>query len=301
MRPDEDGPRRGAVPRDDDATSTGARRSTIEAPPDDKVIDPARRLIVVRAAAPAGGQRPRMLPRMPFMLVGTGPLGSGMVGRLASSALSRLRMSVISAGLTWRPSLCTWRTSLGSGTSPSPLPHDDLVDRASRRRPARACGARWPSASQPVGVALADQDDAGRPDDAVHDVLLLGEARRPGRSSSRARSIRSAAAARPGWPSIWAYAACLGAAAEDDQGASSAEQQRADDRGDQVQGAGAGQQPEQREADGGTEDERAEEPPRQLRVGASSPSGRSRRTAGAGSSSAPVDGSWPSLVFPVGA
>ena len=48
------------------------------------------------------GQRPRMLPRMPFMLVGTGPLGIGMFGRLASSALSRLRMSVISAGLTWR-------------------------------------------------------------------------------------------------------------------------------------------------------------------------------------------------------
>ena len=31
-------------------------------------------------------------------------------------------MSVISAGLTSRPSFWTWRTSLGSGTSPSPFP-----------------------------------------------------------------------------------------------------------------------------------------------------------------------------------
>ena len=53
---------------------------------------------------------------MPFMLVGTGPLGSGMFERLASSALSRLRMSVISAGFTERPSFCTCLTSLGSGT-----------------------------------------------------------------------------------------------------------------------------------------------------------------------------------------
>ena len=65
---------------------------------------------------------PRMLPRSPFMLVGIGPFGIGIADRWASSALSRLRMSVISAGFTSRPSFWTWRTSLGSGTSPSPLP-----------------------------------------------------------------------------------------------------------------------------------------------------------------------------------
>ena len=48
------------------------------------------------------GQRPRIWPRKPFMLVGTGPLGIGMIGRAASIALSRLSMSVISAGFTWR-------------------------------------------------------------------------------------------------------------------------------------------------------------------------------------------------------
>ncbi len=48
------------------------------------------------AAAPGRlSQRPRMLPRIPFMLVGTGPLGIGMLERLASSALIRASTSVI--------------------------------------------------------------------------------------------------------------------------------------------------------------------------------------------------------------
>ena len=43
---------------------------------------------------------PRICERMPFMLVGTGPFGIGTLGRAASSARSRARTSVISAGLT---------------------------------------------------------------------------------------------------------------------------------------------------------------------------------------------------------
>ena len=63
---------------------------SIKAPPESQITK--------LPAAP--DQRPRMLPRRPFMLVGIGPLGIGMAERCASSALSRLRMSVISAGLT---------------------------------------------------------------------------------------------------------------------------------------------------------------------------------------------------------
>ena len=44
---------------------------------------------------------------MPFIEVGIGPLGSGMFERLASSALRRARMSVISAGFTDLPSYVT--------------------------------------------------------------------------------------------------------------------------------------------------------------------------------------------------
>src|SRR3712207_9475260 len=47
----------------------------------------------------------------------TGPLGRGSLPRWASRALSRWRMSVISAGLTERPSFWTWRTSLGDRKS----------------------------------------------------------------------------------------------------------------------------------------------------------------------------------------
>ena len=115
-----------------------------------------------------------MFPRAPFMLVGTGPLGSGMLDRLASSALSRWSTSVISAGLTLRPSLVTWRTSFGSGTCALAVAADDLVDRRLGGDPLVLAALGGQQRLEPVGVALADQDDAGRADDAVHEVLLLG-------------------------------------------------------------------------------------------------------------------------------
>ena len=62
------------------------------------------------------GQRPRIWPRMPFIEVGTGPLGIGMLERLASRALIRCRTSVIWAGLMALGSLVTWRFSLPSCT-----------------------------------------------------------------------------------------------------------------------------------------------------------------------------------------
>ena len=66
--------------------------------------------------APVTGQRPRWLPRMPFIEVGIGPLGIGIAERLASSALMRASTSVIWAGLRSRPSLVTCLVSLPSGT-----------------------------------------------------------------------------------------------------------------------------------------------------------------------------------------
>ncbi len=64
-------------------------------------------LVVDAAGSSVSGQRPRMFWRAPFMLVGTGPLGSGMFERLASSAFSRASTSVIWAGLMLRPSFVT--------------------------------------------------------------------------------------------------------------------------------------------------------------------------------------------------
>ena len=218
-----------------------------------------------------------LLPRMPFMVVGTGPLGIGMLERLASRALSRWRTSVISAGLTWRPSFWTCVTSLGSGTSPSPLPQTTSwigISAATRSCLRRSRGQQL---AQPVGVALADQDDAGRADDAVHDVLLLGEGDRPGRSSSRGASIRSAAAAAPGWPSIWLYAAFWARRPKTISASERAEQQRADDRDDPADQPVAGQQPEdarsRRPRRAGTTPAGSEADPR---VGLAWSSGRSR-------------------------
>ena len=109
------------------------------------------------------------------MLVGTGPLGSGATGRAASIALSRLSRSVISAGATWRLSLPTYLTSFGSGTWPSRVADDDLVDRRLGGDPLVAAALGGQQRLEAAGVALADQHDAGRTDDAVHDVLLLVE------------------------------------------------------------------------------------------------------------------------------
>ena len=53
---------------------------------------------------------------MPFMLVGTGPRGSGTFGRCASSALSRMEQVGLVGGLHLAAELLHVRTSLGSGT-----------------------------------------------------------------------------------------------------------------------------------------------------------------------------------------
>ena len=163
---------------------------------------------------------------MPFMLVGIGPLGSGMLRALASSALSRLSMSVISAGLSLAPSFVTCRTSLGSGTWPSPLPHDDLVDRGLGGDPLVLAALGGQQLLQPVGVALADQHDAGRADHAVHDVLLLGEGDRRVGLPAAAQHAAGAAAAAPGWPSIWLYAAFWARRPKTISAGEQAEQQR---------------------------------------------------------------------------
>ena len=65
-----------------DMTDYGSEVS-IEAPPADQVQ------AMPGSSGRAEAQRPRRLPRLPFMLVGTGPLGSGMLERFASSALIR--------------------------------------------------------------------------------------------------------------------------------------------------------------------------------------------------------------------
>ena len=72
------------------ATSSDARRDqvTLEAPPEASVDrTPPAGLDAGRRAAPASCQRPRIWPRMPFMLVGTGPLGIGMAGPLGVERL----------------------------------------------------------------------------------------------------------------------------------------------------------------------------------------------------------------------
>ena len=147
-----------------------------------------------------------MFCRMPFMLVGTGPFGSGMFDRLASSALSRLRMSVISAGLTWRPSFWTCLTSFGSGTSPSPFPQTtswigvSAATRSCLRRSEvssarRRCGLPSPTRTMPGGPTTR----------CTTSCCLLNAI--TGSDFQPRRSIRSAAAAAPGCPSICVYAA----------------------------------------------------------------------------------------------
>ena len=136
-----------------------------------------------------------------------GPWASGSSSGVASSALSRCEHVGDLGGLDLAPELLvTCLTSLGSGTWPSPLPTTtswigvSLATRSCLRRSAASSGR------EPVGVALADQDDAGRADDAVHDVLLLGEAD-AGSTFQPRRSISARRRRRPGWPSIWSYGA----------------------------------------------------------------------------------------------
>ena len=144
---------------------------------------------------------------MPFMLVGTGPLGSGTWARWASSALSRLE----EVGHARRASPGGRASARGApawAAAPGPRRcRRRPRARGSRRRPARAClrslAISW---LQPVGVALADQHDARRADDAVHHVLLLGEADDLVDLPAAPQHL-SARAPAPAWPSIWAYAA----------------------------------------------------------------------------------------------
>ena len=80
-------------------------------------------------AADAERQRPRMLPRIPFIDVGTGPLGIGMFERLASSALirrarrssGRLELALAELGDV--------AGQLGQGHLARLVPDDHLVDR----------------------------------------------------------------------------------------------------------------------------------------------------------------------------
>ena len=71
-----------------------------------------------RVGLAAGGTRPGGC----LALRGSGPFGIGSWLRLADSAFSRLSTSVTSAGLRLRGSFMTGRTSLRSGTCPSPSP-----------------------------------------------------------------------------------------------------------------------------------------------------------------------------------
>ena len=208
-----------------------------------------------------------------------GPWASGSSDRWASSALSRLRTSVISAGLTWRPSFWTWRTSLGSGTWPSPLPHDDLVDRDLGGDPLVLAALAGHQLAQPVGVALADQHDARGADDPVHDVLLLGERdRRVGLPAAAQHPQRRGG--RAGLALHLAVRRVLGAPAEHDHRGEQAEHEAADDRHDPLDQPAAGQHLEEHEAERADDEEDAPssqqaDPP----VGLAWPSGRSRRTA----------------------
>ncbi len=98
-----------------------------------------------------------------------------MFERLASIARSRARMSVISAGLTWRFIFVTWRFSLRQRHLALAVADDQLVDRSLGGDPLVLGALGGHQRLEPVRVALADQDDPRGPDDPMHDVLLTVE------------------------------------------------------------------------------------------------------------------------------
>ena len=91
-------------------------------------------------------QRPRMLPRMPFMLVGIGPLGIGMVERCRVERLEPVE-DVGHLGRLHLRGRASGRAARAWAAAPGPRRcRRSPRGSGSRRRPARACAARWPSA-----------------------------------------------------------------------------------------------------------------------------------------------------------
>ena len=190
---------------------------------------------------------------MPFMLVGTGPLGIGIEERLASSAEPVEHVGHLGPLSACRASDVL--DQLGQRHLALVVADDDLVDRDLGDHPVVAPLLEAIIGRSRLGLPSPIRTMPGGPTSAVDHVLLLVERdqlvglpaapqhpERAGRGAGRALHL----VVRRG----------LGAAAEEDDRAEQAEQQRADDRQDQAEDPGAGQQREHREADGRTDHER---------------------------------------------
>ena len=123
--------------------------------------------------------------------------------------------------------------------------------------------------SQPVRVALADEDDPGRADHPVHEVLLLGEGDHlVGVPATAQRAERRDG--RTGPALHLRERRLLGPSREHDEAGQDAERQRSGDDHDDLEDPHVtrGQEPEQADAHGGAEQEREQRPEAEPPVGA---------------------------------
>ena len=252
------------------ARPSGARSAPTSSRTTAAVAPPA-----LTAESQQRGQRPRCCERMPFMLVGTGPLGIGMLAALGVERLEALEDVGHLGGLDVAAELLDVPDQLGQRDLALAVAADDLVDRDVRRRPARACVRSVASSClSRLGLPSPTRTMPGGPTTRCTTSCCLLKPT-TGSTFQPRRSICSAAAAAPAGPPS-------GCTPPSGRGGRRRAARRAAPNSsaptiEMIQPIRpvAGQHPDEREAERGAEHEGAEHRQADARVGLAWPSGRS--------------------------